>query len=199
MGILESIGEWFRGLLTDGIIANFTGMFDEVNRECAGISVLPFYLPFVFTAPVSERVCKQAWPPKEAMDYLKRQSGTQFDPELVKVFLWMIENDRRVPDMFRAGKYEQYINPMDISDNYSDDDDPLTLKSDFILSLCELIIGGKAGLEPVEKTVIDRCMRFVYRDYLANPVPERMPILEDLYNLLRKQAEHEVRSDDYHR
>jgi putative two-component system response regulator len=73
---------------------------------------LPFYLPFVavadvFTALVSERVYKQAWPPKEAMDYLKRQSGTQFDPELVKVFLWLIENDRRVPDVFRAGKYER--------------------------------------------------------------------------------------------
>jgi hypothetical protein len=86
----------------------------------------------------------------------------------------------------------QYINPMDISDNYSEDDDPLTLKSDFILSLCELIIGGKSGLEPVEKTIIDRCVRLVYRDYLANPAPERMPILEDLYNLLRKQSETEA-------
>jgi len=86
----------------------------------------------------------------------------------------------------------QYINPMDINVNYSDEDDPLTLKSDFILSLCELIIGGKSGLEPVEKTIIDRCVRLVYRDYLANPSPERMPILEDLYNLLRKQAESEA-------
>jgi hypothetical protein len=69
----------------------------------------------------------------------------------------------------------------------------LTLKSDFVLSLCELIIGGKAGLEPVEKTIIDRCVRLVYRDYLANPAPARMPILEDLYNLLREQPEHEAR------
>jgi hypothetical protein len=86
----------------------------------------------------------------------------------------------------------QYINPMDINTDYSDDDDPLTLKSDFVLSLCELIIGGKSGLEPVEKTIIDRCVRLVYRDYLAHPVPERMPILEDLYNLLRKQSEPEA-------
>ena len=86
----------------------------------------------------------------------------------------------------------QYINPMDINVDYSDEDDPLTLKSDFILSLCELIVGGKSGLEPVEKTIIDRCVRLVYRDYLANPVPERMPILEDLYNLLRMQAEPEA-------
>ena len=46
---------------------------------------------------------------------------------------------------------DQYINPMDITLNYSEDDNPLTLKSDFILSLMELIVGGKAGLEPVEK------------------------------------------------
>jgi len=86
----------------------------------------------------------------------------------------------------------QYINPMDINPDYADDEDPLTLKSDFILSLCELIIGGKMGLEPVEKTIIDRCVRLVYRDYLSDPRPEKMPILEDLYNLLRKQVEPEA-------
>jgi len=86
----------------------------------------------------------------------------------------------------------QYINPMDINVNYSDEDDPLTLKSDFILSLCELIVGGKSGLEPVEKTIIDRCVRLVYRDFLANPKPEKMPILQDLYDLLRKQSEAEA-------
>ena len=64
-----------------------------------------------------------------------------------------------------------YINPMDLNLNYSDDENPLSLKSDFILSLCELIVGGKEGLQPVEKTIIDRCVRMVYRDYLADPVP----------------------------
>jgi len=85
-----------------------------------------------------------------------------------------------------------HINPLDINPDYSDEEDPLTLKSDFILSLCELIIGGKDGLQPVEKTIIDRCTRLVYRDYLANPVQEQMPILEDLYNLLRAQSEAEA-------
>jgi len=85
----------------------------------------------------------------------------------------------------------QHINPMDINVDY-DDDDPLTLKSDFILSLCELIVGGKMGLEPVEKTIIDRCVRLVYRDFLIDPQPEKMPILEDLYNLLRQQKEPEA-------
>ena len=85
-----------------------------------------------------------------------------------------------------------YINPMDLNLNYSDEENPLSLKSDFILSLCELIVGGKEGLQPVEKTVIDRCVRLVYRDYLADPKPENMPILEDLYSALLKQEEKEA-------
>ena len=85
-----------------------------------------------------------------------------------------------------------YINPMDLNLNYSEDENPLSLKSDFILSLCELIVGGKEGLQPVEKTVIDRCVRLVYRDYLADPKPEKMPILEDLYNELLNQDEKEA-------
>ena len=85
-----------------------------------------------------------------------------------------------------------YLNPMDLNLNYSDDENPLSLKSDFILSLCELIVGGKDGLMPVEKTIIDRCVRMVYRDYLSDPVPENMPILEDLYNELRRQEEKEA-------
>ena len=86
----------------------------------------------------------------------------------------------------------QYINPMDLNLNYSEDDNPLTLKSDFILSLMELIVGGKAGLEPVEKTVIDRCVHIIYREYLQDPRPEKMPVLGDLYTLMRKQPEPEA-------
>lgn len=87
---------------------------------------------------------------------------------------------------------QDYINPMDLNLNYSEDENPLTLKSDFILSLCELIVGGKEGLQPVEKTIIDRCVRMVYREYMQDPVPEKMPILEDLYDELRKQDEKEA-------
>ncbi|MDE6728749.1 MAG: DUF87 domain-containing protein [Oscillospiraceae bacterium] len=81
-----------------------------------------------------------------------------------------------------------YINPMDISQNYSDGDDPVTLKSDFIISLCELIVGGKYGLSPEERSIIDRCTRQVYQKFFENPTPENMPILEDLYDLLRKHS-----------
>ena len=87
----------------------------------------------------------------------------------------------------------QYINPMDINSNYSEEDNPIALKSDFILSLCELVVGGKEGLQPVEKTVIDRCVHQIYQTYFENPVPEKMPILEDLYNALLNQEEKEAR------
>lgn len=85
-----------------------------------------------------------------------------------------------------------FVNPMDINLNYSEDESPLSLKSDFILSLCELIVGGKEGLQPVEKSIIDRCVRLIYNDYLADPVPEKMPILSDLYYALEEQEEKEA-------
>ena len=87
----------------------------------------------------------------------------------------------------------QYINPMDINLNYSEDDSPLALKSDFILSLCELIVGDKEGLTPVEKSIIDRCVTLVYTEYLADPDPAKMPILGDLYDVLGRQEEKEAK------
>ena len=87
----------------------------------------------------------------------------------------------------------QYINPMDINLNYSEEDNPIALKADFILSLCELVVGGKEGLQPVEKTVIDRCVHQIYQKYFENPVPENMPILQDLYEALLEQEEKEAR------
>ncbi len=47
-------------------------------------------------------------------------------------------------------------------------------------------------LEPVEKTVIDRAVRIVYRPYIADPRPENMPLLEDLYNEIKRQPEPEA-------
>ena len=81
----------------------------------------------------------------------------------------------------------QFVNPMDINANYSEEDNPLSLKADFILSLCELVVGGKEGLLPVEKTVIDRCVHLIYRKYFAAPCPENMPILSNLHQALLDQ------------
>ena len=87
-----------------------------------------------------------------------------------------------------------HINPMDIVAAFGpDDENPMSLKSDFILSLCELIVGGKDGLQPVERTVIDRCVRLLYRDFLNNPETAEMPTLQDLYDLLCKQTETEAK------
>ena len=88
---------------------------------------------------------------------------------------------------------DQFINPMDINMNYSDDDNPIALKADFILSLCELIVGSKEGLQPVEKTVIDRCIRQIYQKYFEDPREDNMPVLEDLYNALLIQDETEAK------
>ena len=85
-----------------------------------------------------------------------------------------------------------YLNPLDININYSDEENPLALKSDFVLSFCELIIGGRDGLEPIEKTVIDRSVTRIYQKYFENPQPENMPILEDLYEEIKKQPEQEA-------
>lgn len=91
-----------------------------------------------------------------------------------------------------TGSYKQYVNPMDINLNYSDEENPIALKSDFILSFCEIIAGGRDGLQPIEKTVIDKAVRKVYTTYLADPDPAKMPILEDLYNALKEQTQREA-------
>lgn len=88
---------------------------------------------------------------------------------------------------------KEYINPMDINMNYSDDDNPLGVKSDFILSLCELVMGRRDGLDPIEKVVIDRCLPIIYAEYFQNMVPENMPILGDLQHCLEEQPEPEAK------
>ena len=86
-----------------------------------------------------------------------------------------------------------HINPMDIQLSTNDEDSPLSMKADFLLSLCELIVGGKEGLQPIEKTVIDRCVRLVYRELALGIGSGDMPLLQDLYEELLKQPEPEAR------
>ena len=86
-----------------------------------------------------------------------------------------------------------HINPMDIQLTTNDEDSPLSMKADFLLSLCELIVGGKEGLQPIEKTVIDRCVRLVYRELALGIGSGDMPLLQDLYEELLKQPEPEAR------
>jgi hypothetical protein len=91
-------------------------------------------------------------------------------------------------------KSRDYINPMDINLNYSDDEDPLLLKSDFLISLCEIIAGGRNGLEGDEISIIDRAVKAAYEGYFSiaaaggEPTPDEMPVLEDLYDALLADA-----------
>ena len=85
-----------------------------------------------------------------------------------------------------------HLNPMDIQLNLNGGDSPLSMKADFLLSLCELVLGGKEGLQPIERTVIDRCVRLVYREMALGLEPEKTPLLQDLYEELLKQPEPEA-------
>lgn len=77
---------------------------------------------------------------------------------------------------------KDYINPLDISLDYGEGENPISFKSDFIINLMELIAGGKAGLTARQKTIVDKCVRIIYRPFIEDPIPENIPILEDLYN-----------------
>lgn len=86
-----------------------------------------------------------------------------------------------------------YINPFDVDltlrNDEDEDYDPVAEKCDFVLSMCELILGGRRGLEGDEETIIDRCVPKIYQKYLKEPIPENMPIFEDLYNEIKEQPE----------
>ena len=86
-----------------------------------------------------------------------------------------------------------HLNPMDIQLNMNGGESPLSMKADFLLSLCELILGGKEGLQPIERTVIDRCVRQVYREMALGLENAKTPLLQDLYEELLKQPEPEAR------
>lgn len=82
-----------------------------------------------------------------------------------------------------------HINPMEINLNVRNEDDrdydPIAAKCNFIVSMCELILGNNAHLGKKEIAVIDDACKNVYFRFAKNPVPENMPVLGDLYNELR--------------
>lgn len=100
---------------------------------------------------------------------------------------------------------DNYLNPMDMDLGYSEKGDPITTKSDYICSICEIALGGVYGLTPIQKTIINRCVRLTYRDYMKHIVDlqkkdpsitidkEAMPTLQDLYESLLCQEEMEAR------
>jgi len=89
---------------------------------------------------------------------------------------------------------EQHINPMDITMDYSGEKEPLTLKSDFILTICELLIGGREGLTGAQRSIISRACMLTYQPYFSNSKKHPMPTLLDFYNTIEKQPEPEAKA-----
>mgnify|MGYP003369745207 CR=1 FL=1 len=118
-------------------------------------------------------------------DILISDPENEFSP-LVKAFGGQVVNI--------SPNSKDYINIMDINLNYSDDDSPLSLKSDFLLAFFEQIYSSKQGLSPIEKSIIDRCVKLVYQKYISEPKEENMPVLIDLYNLIKAQNEVEAKN-----
>lgn len=135
-------------------------------------------------------------------------SGKSFSAkrEMLNVFLAtdddiiIIDPEREYTNLVAALKGEtiyvspasnNYINPLDMSKDYSDDESPLVMKSDFILSFCECLV-GKQGLTAKEKGIIDRCLTMTYGEYLINFDNEKIPTLMDFYDVLKAQPEKEA-------
>ena len=83
-----------------------------------------------------------------------------------------------------------HINALDVNKEYADGTNPVEMKSEFVLSLCEEIMGG--GLGAKEKSIIDRCCAIVYRDYVQGDYQGRAPTLRYFYSVLLKQPEPEA-------
>lgn len=81
-----------------------------------------------------------------------------------------------------------HINPMDITEDYGDDEDPIRLKSQFLQNFCQLILHS-SELSPQERTFIDVAAGLTYQRYMANPKREEMPTLHDFYRNLALQGE----------
>ncbi|WP_025718336.1 VirB4-like conjugal transfer ATPase, CD1110 family, partial [Paenibacillus polymyxa] len=111
------------------------------------------------------------------------------DPE--REYTRLVSNFKGEVIHISAGS-KNYINPLDMTMDYADDDDPLMLKSDFVLSLCEVIVGGRYGLTPKEKSIIDRCLKLTYHKYLQTFSKDDIPTLIDFYEQLKQQEDPEA-------
>jgi len=89
---------------------------------------------------------------------------------------------------------KNYINPMDITMNYADEEEPLQLKAEFVLTLCELLVGGKYGLKGAARSIISRACKICYAPYFSSNGKKPAPTLLDFYNEIKKQPEPEAQS-----
>ena len=87
---------------------------------------------------------------------------------------------------------DNHINAMDMNSDYGDGANPVILKSEFILSLCEQLIGSN-NLGAKQKSIIDRCTASVYRYYQQGNYQGTPPTLQDFREELLKQSEPEAK------
>ncbi len=87
---------------------------------------------------------------------------------------------------------KNHINAMDMNADYGDGANPVILKSEFILSLCEQLIGS-SNLGAKQKSIIDRCTANVYRIYQQGNYQGVAPTLQDFREELLKQDEPEAK------
>lgn len=85
-----------------------------------------------------------------------------------------------------------HINAMDMEQGYGDGENPVVLKSEFLLSLCEQLVGS-GKLSAKEKSIIDRCTAQCYRDYIKSGYQGTPPTLQDFHAELLRQPEPEAR------
>ena len=85
-----------------------------------------------------------------------------------------------------------HINAMDMEQGYGDGENPVVLKSEFLLSLCEQLVGS-GKLSAKEKSIIDRCTAGVYHDYIRSGYRGAAPTLKDFHAELLRQTEAEAR------
>ena len=128
------------------------------------------------------------------------------DPENEYGPLTELFNGEKI-DIETGGRH--YINPLDMDIDYAGEEgkkDPITLKSDFMISLCETIMNGNSryavGLTPSQVSIIDRCITLVYKDYVRNKHRDkngkecfdesRVPTLLDFQKVLREQSERDA-------
>lgn len=180
---------------------------DEYNKKLTPTVCVPSDgMKYCFTVPTHALVLR-----RNGRIFTTRNSGKSFaaKSEMTNVLLntdddvLVIDPEREYGPLAKAyggsivriapgSRY--HLNPLDMDKDYADDDNPITLKSDFMLSICESVLGGRYGLNPTQVALIDRCVNLIYRDYLEHGYDERYtPTLIDFQAILEAQPEHEAR------
>ena len=104
--------------------------------------------------------------------------GQTFDAQIVKI----------------APNTDTFINLLDITDDLSGEVDPVKLKSDFLLTAFEALIGGQSGLNSAQRSIIDRVTRLTYFNYFHSQDKQMPTLAKEWFTLLKEQPEKEAQA-----